>query len=57
LSRFLNEVQVPILLMVTGVLFLTEYSGGQDFRRTWPILVIVFGLLKVVERLFAPARS
>ena len=39
----------PILLMVVGVLFVVEYSGGPRFGQTWPALIIVAGLLKLGE--------
>lgn len=43
----------PILLMVLGVLFVIEYSGGPRFGQTWPALIIAAGLLKLGEFLGA----
>ena len=44
----------PIVLMTLGILFAADQRGGIGFHRTWPILFIVFGVLKLVERLLAP---
>ena len=39
----------PILFIVTGILFLIEYSGGPRFGQTWPALIIAAGVLKLAE--------
>jgi hypothetical protein len=41
----------PLLLTTLGVLLTVDYNGGITFGRSWPILLIVFGLCKVAERL------
>jgi hypothetical protein len=37
----------PLLLTTLGVLLAIDYSGGITSGRTWPVLLIVFGLCKV----------
>jgi hypothetical protein len=49
----LRAVRGPILLVTLGTLFLIDYAGGVSFGRTWPLLLIVFGLLKLGEHLGA----
>lgn len=49
-----RAVRGPLLLIALGVLFLVDQSGGLSFFRTWPILVILYGVLKLAERLVAP---
>jgi Domain of unknown function (DUF5668) len=39
----------PILLTTLGVLLSMDYLGSVTFGRTWPVLLIVFGLCKVLE--------
>ena len=39
----------PLLLTTLGVLLTVDYMGGITFGRTWPVLLIVFGLCKVAE--------
>jgi hypothetical protein len=48
----------PTLLILTGALFLWDYSGGYTVGQTWPLLLILLGLGKVAERVFSrPANS
>ncbi len=44
----------PVLLILTGVLFLADYSGGYRVGQTWPLLLIAAGLGKVAEHLVTP---
>jgi hypothetical protein len=44
----------PLLLIVTGALFLLDYSGGYRVSQTWPVLLILLGVVKVLEYLVAP---
>lgn len=44
----------PLILITLGILFAVDQSGGLPFYRTWPVLFIVFGVLKLIERLLAP---
>src|SRR3954453_16091573 len=46
----------PLMLITVGLLFLLD-QHDIPFYRTWPILFIVFGCLKLVERLVGPAAS
>ena len=39
----------PLLLTTLGVLLTIDYMGGITFGRSWPVLLIVFGLCKVAE--------
>jgi hypothetical protein len=49
----LRSIRGPVLLVALGALFMIDYSGGVSFGRTWPVLLIVFGLLKLGEHLGA----
>jgi cell wall-active antibiotic response 4TMS protein YvqF len=43
-------IRGPILLITLGGLFAMEQFDSFSFSRTWPILIIVFGVLKLLER-------
>jgi hypothetical protein len=45
----------PLLLTTLGVLFAVHQADGISFERTWPLLIIVFGSMKLLERLTVPA--
>ena len=38
------------MLITLGSLVAIDYAGIYGFWRTWPILIIVFGILKLLER-------
>lgn len=38
-----------------GTLFAIHQAGVLSFARTWPLLVIVIGVMKLLERTWAPA--
>jgi len=39
----------PLLLITLGVLLALDHMGPVSFSRTWPVLLIVFGLCKMVD--------
>ena len=46
-------VRGPIMLITLGVLFAVDQLGSYSFWRTWPVLVILFGVLKLLEKVFS----
>lgn len=38
------------MLACFGILVAIDQAGGAPFWQTWPVLFIVFGLLKLLER-------
>lgn len=47
-----RSIMGPIILITLGVLFSLDYIWGMwDFWRTWPILLVVIGIVKLVERM------
>jgi hypothetical protein len=51
---FVRAARGPLVLITLGVLFALDQGGTIPFYRTWPVLFIVFGVLKLIERLLAP---
>ncbi len=49
-SSFVQAIRGPIMLITLGALVAIDYAGIYGFWRTWPILIIVFGVLKLLER-------
>ena len=49
-SNFVQAIRGPIMLITLGVLVAIDYAGIYGFWRTWPVLIIVFGVLKLAER-------
>lgn len=46
----IQAVRGPIMLILLGTLVAMDYFGYYGFSRTWPLLIIVFGLLKLLEK-------
>lgn len=49
----MRAIRGPIILITLGTLFAIDYFGNYRFYRTWPVLLIVFGAMKLLERLCA----
>ena len=47
----------PILLITLGLLLTVDRFGEFDFSQTWPTLIIVFGVTKLVERIGSSPAS
>jgi hypothetical protein len=48
-----QAVRGPIMLITLGSLVAMDYFGVYGFGRTWPVLIIIFGLLKLLEKALA----
>ena len=53
----IRAVRGPVLPIVLGLLFVAEYWGQFPFYKTWPVLLIVYGLLKLLEHLAPDSRT
>jgi hypothetical protein len=49
-GNLLCAIRGPILMITLGVLLAIDQFGPVSFARTWPVLLIVFGLFKLAER-------
>jgi hypothetical protein len=48
-AGFVQAIRGPIMLIALGTLVEIDYLGVYGFWRTWPLLIIIFGLLKLLE--------
>lgn len=53
-ALFAQAIRGPILLITVGMLFAMQQSNVLPFSHTWPLLIIVIGVLKLIERMVAP---
>jgi hypothetical protein len=49
-----QAVRGPIMLITIGALFAMHQAGILSFSRTWPLILIVLGVMKLIERMAAP---
>ena len=55
--QMIRAVRGPITLITLGVLFALQNFTRFGFDQTWPVLLIVFGLLSLAQRSAAPPRA
>jgi hypothetical protein len=51
----MRAIRGPITLITVGVLFALNNFTQYRFDKTWPVLLIVFGLLSLLKRGLEPA--
>ncbi|HEX6545548.1 MAG TPA: DUF5668 domain-containing protein [Bryobacteraceae bacterium] len=49
-GAYIQAIRGPVLLVTIGVLFAIHQAGIISFSRTWPLLIIVIGVMKLLER-------
>jgi hypothetical protein len=52
-TMILQAARGPVLLITIGVLFAID-QAGISFTRTWPMILIVLGVMKLLERIAGP---
>ena len=50
MSEFVCAIRGPIILITIGTLFALDHQTQFGFERTWPVLLIVFGLFSLASR-------
>lgn len=50
-ALYAQAIRGPVMLITVGTLFAMHQAGVIHFSRTWPLIIIVIGLMKLVERL------
>lgn len=50
ISVLIQAIRGPVMLITLGTLLAVDHFGPYSFWRTWPALIIVFGLMKLLER-------
>ena len=52
----MRAITGPIILITVGVLFTVQRFSGVSFGQTWPVLLIVIGILKLLGGRRPPRR-
>ncbi len=50
-GSLLQAIRGPVLLVALGLLMTADQLDRMSFSRTWPVLLILFGLFKLAEHL------
>ncbi len=49
LSQLLRALRGPVMLTTFGTLLAVDQAGGWPWSRTWPVLVIIYGAMRLLE--------
>jgi len=49
-TNLISAIRGPIVLITLGVLMAADQMDRLSFSRSWPILLILFGVFKLAER-------
>jgi hypothetical protein len=49
-AELMRALRGPVTVIALGVLFAVDHFAGIRFRQTWPILLIVFGVMTLLGR-------
>ena len=49
-GTLIQAIRGPIMMITLGGLLATDSLGGPTWSHTWPVMLIVYGLLKLAER-------
>ena len=50
--NFIRAARSPVQLVVLGVIFLLSYANVSGISKTWPVLLISYGIMKLLEWLY-----
>ncbi len=49
-GTLVQAVRGPLMMITLGGLLATDSMGGPSWNHTWPVMLIVYGILKLAER-------
>jgi hypothetical protein len=50
-GTLMQAVRGPLMMITLGVLLTIDAMGGYTINHTWPIMLIVYGMLRLFERM------
>lgn len=56
-AALLGALRGPVMMATLGALLTAHRFTDVTFGKTWPVLLIVFGLMKLFQKLVAPAAA
>ena len=56
-GTLVQAVRGPLMMMTLGGLLATDAMGGPSWNHTWPVMLIVYGILKLAERAFGTTHA
>jgi hypothetical protein len=53
-AQIAQAARGPVMLITFGVLFAMHQAGVVSIWRSWPLILIVLGVMKLIERMVGP---
>ncbi len=53
-ANLIQAARGPVLLITLGVLLVIDHFGGPGFWRMSPLLLVIYGVMKLLERVARP---
>jgi len=53
---YVHAIRGPVLLIVIGILFAVQQWDILPFYKTWPLILIMIGVMKLIERAVSPGQ-
>jgi hypothetical protein len=53
-ALLLRALRGPLTLILLGTLFVIDHNGVISFTKSWPIIIIFLGIVRLAERALAP---
>ncbi|MEQ1949079.1 MAG: hypothetical protein ABL995_17945 [Bryobacteraceae bacterium] len=48
-QTFAGAARGPVMMIVVGVLFAVDHASGPNIARTWPVILVALGGMKLWE--------
>jgi len=56
-ALLLRALRGPLTLILIGILFVIDHNGAIAFTKTWPIIIIFLGVVRLGERALAAEQA
>ena len=56
-AALMGALRGPLMLMTLGGLLTAHRFTDVTFGQTWPVLLIVYGLMKLLQRMIGPSNN
>ena len=56
-ALLLRALRGPLTLILIGTLFVVDHNGAISFTKTWPIIIIFLGVIRLAERALATGEA
>jgi len=56
-APLVRALRGPVMMMTLGAMLVADHFTSYSFSRTWPVMLIMLGIMKLLERFGAPEAA